>query len=136
MEGNKRANIGKALGIGTVVSMYMPILFLSNNGHDCEYDDCMMIFYRDELGCCIEKSINDLCLFLAIMWNVAIGGGALVLSKSKNAISPFVFIVVLLAISAFAALLDPSKWKFFFVSLCPAVMFTVSAAYNNTNEKL
>lgn len=94
----------------------------------------MMIYYHDELGCCVEKSINDLCLFLAVLWNFAIVGGALELSKSKNSISPFIFIGVLLAVSVFAALLDPSKWKFFSASLCPAIMFTISAIYDSPKK--
>lgn len=121
----------KVLGIATCISMFIPFLFLSNNGHKCEYDDCMMIFYDDKLGCCIEKALNDLCLFIATMWSFAVVGGALVLSKSKSAISPFLFIGVLLAISVFAALLDPSKWRFVFASSIPAVMFTSCAIYDS-----
>lgn len=134
MEENKKQIIEKVFGIGTLVSMFIPICFLPNNGHNCEINDCMMIFYHDKLGCCVEKSINDLCLYLAVLWNFAILGGALVLSKSKSSVSPFVFIGVLLAVSVFAALLDPSKWKFFFASLCPAIMFTISAIYDGTKK--
>lgn len=136
MDGNKDLmklkdrKMEKVLGIATYISMFTPFLFLSNNGHKCEYDDCMMIFYDDKFGCCIQKGINDLCLLLATMWSFAVVGGALVLSKNKSAISPFLFIGVLLAISVFAALLDPSKWHFVLASSIPTVMFTSCAIFD------
>lgn len=61
----------------------------------------------------------------------AIVGGALVVSKDKNASSPFVFIGAMLVMSVFAALIDPSKWAFAISALLPTILFAICVAFDN-----
>lgn len=116
---------------GTIFSCFIPLLFLSDNGHNCEYDYCMKIFDGEGFGICIEKAINDFCLVLAIMWYFVVIGGLLIRDKCKTAVSPYVFICSLIAVSVFAALLDPSKWAFVFASLIPTAFFVACDILDN-----
>lgn len=128
MEGKR---IEKILGLCTFLSLYAPILFYRKNEHDCRYDECMMIFYKGRLGCCIQDSLNDFCLFLAVAWWFVIVGGALVISKCKNETSPFVVSAIMLACCVLCAILDPSKWPFAIASLAPVTLFVVCAIFDN-----
>lgn len=131
MEYSKRRIIEKIISTITVFSTFLPTLLLSNNGHTCEYDNCMQIYYHGHLGICVLNAINDLCTVLSALWFFAIYGGALVVSKVKNAASPFVFIGAMLVISVFAALIDPSKWAFAISALLPTILFAICAAFDN-----
>lgn len=132
MEDSKRRIIEKIIGAITFFSTFLPLLLLSNNGHTCEYaDNCMQIFYHGHLGICVLNAINDLCSGLSVLWFFAIVGGALEVSKDKNASSPFVFIGAMLVMSVFAALIDPSKWAFAISALLPTILFAICVAFDN-----
>ena len=131
MEDSKRRIIEKIIGAITFFSTFFPLLLLSNNGHTCEYDNCMQIFYHGHLGICVLNAINDLCSGLSVLWFIAIVGGALVVSKDKNASSPFVFIGAMLVMSVFAALIDPSKWALAISALLPTILFAICVAFDN-----
>lgn len=111
-----------------------------DNGHKCEYDECMRIWYRGNLGICVEKAINDLCSFLSCIWMMAVIGAAVVMNaigrNNRNDIptSIFLFLAAILAVSVFAALLDPSKWGMFFAMLGSAVIFTAIVALDNSDR--
>lgn len=120
----KGKRIEKILGLCTFLSLYVPILFYRKNGHDCRYDECMMIFYKGRLGCCIQDSLNDFCLFLAVAW-------WFVISKCKNETSPFVVSAIMFACCVLCAILDPSKWSFAIASLAPVTLFVVCAIFDN-----
>ncbi len=116
---------------GTIFSCLMPLLFLSDNGHNCDCDYCMRIFDGGAFGVCIEKAINDFCFVLAIMWYFVVIGGLLIRNKFRTAVSPYVFICSLIAVSVFTALLDPSKWAFVFASLIPTAFFVTCDILDN-----
>lgn len=131
----KREKIENILGGLTYFSMLVPMFCLSDNGHDCMYDECIKIWANDNFGLCIEKTINDLCIFLAgFCWPCTLIGGSLIISKNKNAISPFFFMMILIAVSVFAALLDPAKWRFVIASLFPAGLFITCAIFDSKNQ--
>lgn len=131
MEDSKRRMKEKIIGASTFFSTFLPLLLVSNNGHTCEYDNCMQIFYHGHLGICVLNAINDLCYGLSVLWFFAIVGGALVVSKDKNASSPFVFIGAMLVMSIFAALIDPSKWAFAISAFVPTILFAICVVFDN-----
>lgn len=93
-------------------------------------DECMRIYYKDRLGICVLGSINDLCLFLAVAWSFVIAGGALVVSKRKDAASPHALVLTLLSCCMYSAMLDPSKWPFAIASLVPSIFFFVCTFFD------
>lgn len=119
------------LGGATFLSTFVPVMFFRRNGHDCHDGRCMQIWHDGELGNCLLASMDDLTLFLAIAWCFAITGGAIVASKDRHAVSPFLAIGVLLACCIYVALLDPSKRPMAYASLVPAVLFFACSYYDH-----
>ena len=113
------------IGISCFATIFLPLFFLKSH-HNCEYDKCFRVYYDGRLGMCVEKAINDMYFFIAVFWCVIIYGSALIISKSTNSISPFVVISLVLLISIYGALIDPSKWLFV-ISLFPSVILFVIA---------
>lgn len=117
----RKQKIGNVLVKCLFLSFFVIFFCLKHNGHNCEYDDrCMRIWYRGELGICVEKAIDDLCAVLPVIWYMAIIGIAVeksaIARNNGNEFSMFrfLFLAAILAVSVFAALLDPSKWGMFF----------------------
>jgi hypothetical protein len=129
----KREQLIKALGISCFLSLFLPYTTLSIR-HNCTYDKCLLIYRAGDIGECVEKSIDNLYLIISILWFITIMGGAMILQKNKNAISPFVFMVALIGASAYGASMDPSKWSFV-ISLLPSfVIVIILAAIDNRNR--
>lgn len=114
----KEERLVKVLGIIGFISLLLPFAMLKSH-HNCNYDKCLRIFAEGNLGVCVKKAINDLCLAVSILWFIAVMGGSMILEKCKNSVSPFVFMVSLIALATFAAFMDPSKWTFA-ISLLPS----------------
>ena len=55
-------------------------------------------------------------------------GGALILSKSKNSVSPFVFMSTLILFAVFGSLIDPAKWICTISLIVSFTLFIVSSA--------
>lgn len=115
--------LGITLAIILFISLYLPI-FAVNKHHDCLYDDCMKIFVDGKLGICVEKTIDNMCGVIGVgMW-FSIVGGLMVISKNRNAISPYIITLLLIVFAVILAFLDPSKWLFV-ASLLPSFIFMV-----------
>lgn len=115
--------VEKIMGFCSFASLYLPIFFIHNNDHDCREDECIRIFYKGDLGCCVLNAANDAGIVLAVAWCFVIIGGAIVACKSKGSVSPFVAIALLFACGVCLAIIDPSKWTFVFASAIPAILF-------------
>ncbi len=123
----KRKLISKILGTLTFISCVLPCITFKSH-HDCTYDDCFMIFYNGHLGCCVENSIDKMFHVIVVLWWFAIMGGALILSKSKNSVSPFVFMSTLILFAVFGSLIDPAKWICTISLIVSFTLFIVSSA--------
>ena len=108
--------------------------FCFNSHHDCHYDKCMHIYDNEDRGMCIYDAIDTLCMAIIIGMYISIIGGILILSKDKNAISPFVVIVLFFALALFVAIVDPAKWLFC-ISLLPMLIgFIIAATIDSRNK--
>lgn len=107
-----------------------PLLFTKSH-HDCRYNECFKIFYEGRLGICVEKAIDNACMAIAVLMYFIIYGSALVLSKNKNAFSPFVVMAMVFALVVFIAFIDPSKWKFVIAISIPMVILIGATIYDN-----
>jgi hypothetical protein len=129
-------SLGKVLKYCAVASFFLPVLFLRSNGHNCEWRDCMKICYKGDLGCCVMKATDDACSLLGASWFFVIFIGAAVWEKAKNkdAMSPFVFMALLLACDVFMACLDASKWPFVYATAVSAVLFVAWVRIERMDE--
>lgn len=117
------------------ITLILPILVLEKH-HNCEHDDCFRIYYDDRVGMCVEKALDDMYFFIAIFWASVFYGSALLLSKTPNYICPFVIILLILLLSIYGALIDPSKWLFV-ISLFPStILFGVAVWLDRKQSKM
>lgn len=71
---------------------------------------------------------------------MAVIGSAVVMNaigrnkRNDISISVFLFLAAILAVSVFAALLDPSKWGLFFAMLGSAVIFIAIVALDDSDR--
>lgn len=96
----KKRIIEKVLAGAVFISMFLPIFGIKHH-HECEYDECLKVFVDYKFGECVESTIEDMVLIIAVVWYVAIYGGGMILNKDRNAVSPFVFAALLIAQSIF-----------------------------------
>lgn len=131
----KRRRIDKMISILFLSSLFLPIIAYSNcEHHDCRNDECMKIFYRGKLGICVENAIDTMCLTMAIgVWFIAYGS-AIVWSKQKNAVSPFVIMTLIELFVVYLAFIDPSKWLFAISMLVPFVIVIIAGIVDNKRE--
>lgn len=117
----------KRLAIFFLCSIALPFLTV-NSHHDCGYDECIHLFYKGKLGDCVESSIDLICFAIAtftFFWAI---GSLIIFSKSKNAISPFIIMILVILFAVFLALIDPSKW-IFVISLLPSLILITIAVH-------
>lgn len=136
----RKEKIANVLAGSLFLSFFVMFFCLKHNGHECEYDECMRIWYRGNLGICVEKAIDDLCSYLPCIWYMAVIGSAVVMNaigrnkRNDISMSVFLFLAAILAVSVFAALLDPSKWGLFFAMLGSAVIFIAIVALDDSDR--
>lgn len=123
----KKNFLTKILAIALFLSMILPILALKSH-HNCDYDECMRVFYNGKVGICVENAIDTACFTIAIGTWFLVYGGLLICSKSRNAISPFIIMGLVIVFVAFMAFIDPAKW-IFVISLLPPFSIMIIAAY-------
>ena len=131
----KTRRIDKMISILFLSSLFLPIIAYSNcEFHDCMNDECMRIFYRGKLGICVESAIDTMCLAMAVgVWFIAYGS-AIVWSKQKNAVSPFVIMALIELFAVYLAFVDPSKWLFAISMLIPFVIVAIAERIDNKRE--
>lgn len=122
----------KVLGIALWVTQVLPCFF-GTYRHDCKYDECNYVLSDFKCGMCVEKAIDGLYLTVAILWMFIIVGSCMVLSKT-NALSPFVVMAMVIGISIWGALVDPSRW-YFVLSLLPSAVLLVVANVVDKKKK-
>lgn len=129
------SRIDKMIAILFFLSLFLPIIAYSNSKHhDCLNDECMRIFYRGKLGMCVEHSIDTICLTMAVgVWFIAYGS-ALVWSKQKNAVSPFVIMALIELLAVYLAFVDPSKWLFAASMLIPFIIVTIARSIDDKKK--
>lgn len=130
MTAKQRKLISKILGGLTFISCFLPCVTFKSH-HDCTYDDCYMVFYHGNLGLCVEYAIDRLFVVIVVLWYFAIYGGALILSKSKNSVSPFVFMSSLILLAVFGSLIDPAKWTCTVSLIVSFVLFIMSSVVDD-----
>lgn len=123
MTANER--ISKILGALTFISCVLPCITFKSH-HDCTYDDCYRVFYHGNVGLCVEYAIDKMFHVIVVLWYFAIIGGALILNKSKNSVSPFVFMSSLILCAVGGSLIDPAKWICTISLIVSFVLFIVS----------
>lgn len=123
------------LAIGFLIVVSLPIFAIKSH-HNCMYDECYCIYYDGGFGVCVENAINNIYKSIAVLWYPVIMISCMVLSKYKTALSPFVVIVMLIALSIWGAFIDPAKWMFV-VSLLPSTILLIVASIidNHKTEK-
>lgn len=99
------------------------------------YDECFRIFYRGNLGICVQGAIDTLFYALALLWFCTIYGSAILLSKNKNAISPVVFMGLLMVLAVFGAFIHPAKWTFVIALLPSFILFIICIAIDKKDAK-
>lgn len=131
----KASRIDKMISILFLSSLFLPIIAYSNcEHHDCMNDECMRIFYRGKVGICVESAIDTMCLAMAVgVWFIAYGS-AIVWSKQKNAVSPFVIMALIELFAVYLAFVDPSKWLFAISMLIPFVIVAIAERIDNKRE--
>lgn len=117
------------LGIVFFFSMWLSCLFIEHH-HDCHEDECLRIWYEGRLGICVERAIDNMCNAISFLLPFVVCGGALVLSKNRNASSPFVVMAIVLALAVCIALIDPSKWKFVIAISVPMLILVGASIYD------
>lgn len=132
-ENSMSKNVEKIIGIAAFASLFIPFVAL-NKHHDCRYDECMMIFADGRLGFCIESTIDSICIGIAVVWFMVITGGAMVVSKDKNAVTPFVVALLFVVAAIALACIDPSKWEFV-ISLIFSFVLCAISVYIDSRQK-
>ena len=122
--------ITNIIGYTTYFSMFIPMVVLGvfQKHHDCQYDKCLIINTEGRFGSCIESTIDNICVGIAVMWFLIIMGSTDILSKCKNAISPFIVAALVITMAIVLACIDPSKWEFA-LSLTPSFILLIIATY-------
>lgn len=131
----KKRIIEKVLAGAVFISMFLPIFGIKHH-HECEYDECLKVFVDYKFGECVESTIEDMVLIIAVVWYVAIYGGGMILNKDRNAVSPFVFAALLIAQSIFCAIIDPAQWRFVVALLLSFATFTAAYSIANKMDKI
>lgn len=131
----KTRRIDKMISILFLSSLFLPIIAYSNcKHHDCTNDNCMRIVYHDKLGICVESAIDNMCLTMAIgVWFISYGS-AIVWSKQKNAVSPFVIIALIELLAVFLAFVDPSKGLFAISMLIPFAIVAIARSIDSRRK--
>lgn len=106
----KKEKLEKIIGGVTFFSLFLPVVSLKKN-HSCMIEDCFRLFYKGNIGICVEKTIDNLCMFIAIAWVFIVMGGAIIWNKNTHAICPFTIMASVIALTVYIALIDPSKWS-------------------------
>lgn len=127
---NTKQLISKILGTLTFISCFIPCVMFKSH-HDCTCDDCYRIFYHGNVGLCVEYAIDKMFLVIISLWFLAMIGGALILSKSKNSVSPFVFMSSLILLAVFGSLIDPAKWTCTVSLIVSFVLFIISSVVDD-----
>lgn len=122
--------ISKILGALTFISYFLPCVTFKSH-HDCTRDDCYRIFYHGNVGLCIEYAIDKMFLVIITLWFLAMIGGAIILSKRKNSVSPFVFMSSLILLAVFGSLIDPAKWTCTVSLIVSFVLFIMSSVVDD-----
>lgn len=130
MNTKQRKLISKILGTLTLISCFIPCVTFKSH-HDCTYDDCYRVFYHGNVGLCIEYAIDKMFLVIISLWYFAIIGGALILRKNKNSVSPFVFMGSLILLAVFGSLIDPAKWTCTVSLIVSFVLFIMSSVVDD-----
>lgn len=131
----KGKRIDKMISILFWSSLFLPIIAYSNcEHHDCKNDECMRIFYQGKLGICVESAIDTMCLAMAVGVCFIAYGSALVWSKQKNAVSPFVIMALIELFAVYLAFVDPSKWLFAVSMLIPFIIVTIARSIDDKRE--
>lgn len=116
----------KVLAIALFISLLFPMFTIKSN-HYCDYnEECLCIYYNGKVGDCVQTSIDGLYTGIMLIWYFAIIGGAVILNKQKNAISPFVIMGLLFGLAIWGTCIDPAKWKFV-IALLPSLIIFVTA---------
>lgn len=125
--------VDKMISILFLSSLFLPIIAYCEH-HDCMNDECMRIFYRGKLGICVESAIDTICLAMAVgVWFISYGS-AIVWSKQKNAVSPFVIMALIELLAVYLAFVDHSKWLFATSMLIPFVIVTIAGSIENKRK--
>lgn len=133
-EMKKKDKLVNILGAAVILSLLLPVIGLRFH-HDCRYDECFRIFYKGRLGICVENAVDKMFRFLAVLWYCVIMGSALVLSKNRDATSPWIIIGVIIALAVFGAFIDPAKWLFVIALLPSLTLFMALVAVDSRNTK-
>jgi uncharacterized membrane protein YjjP (DUF1212 family) len=80
---------------------------------------------------CVREAIDELYWVIAFVWMFVIYGSCMILYHKKNALSPFVIIGMIIALSIWGAFVDPSKWKFV-LALIPSVVLIIIGLFTIT----
>lgn len=129
MTAKQQKLISNILGTLTFISCFLPCITFKSH-HDCTYDDCYRVFYHGNVGLCVEYAIDKMFHVIVVLWWFAIMGGALILSKSKNAVSPFVFMSTLILFAVFGAVIDPAKWICTMSFIVSFILFIISSVFD------
>ena len=131
-----RKTIEKILGYALFISIFLPIIELDGRHHDCHYDECMRIYTEGRYGLCIESMNDSISNGIVILWFFVIMGGAMILNKNRNTISPYIVALLVIIMAIVLACMDPSKCKFA-LSLIPSFILLIIATYiDNKNKDL
>lgn len=121
---------------GVIFISFIPPMILLNQHHNCyASDECHHIMHNGEMGICVENAIDDMFLFLVIFWYMVAVGSAIVLSKFKNAISPFVLIGCLAVLAIWGAFVDPAKWGCVIALLISICLFVVVCIVDHISKR-
>lgn len=135
----KKLWINRILVFLFFASIFVPISICGNciNHHYCDGydDDCMMIYYEGELGTCVYKAMDDICIIIVCILFFVMVGSAYVWEKRKEALSPFVVMGIIVLIAFQVADIDPSKWMFAISMIFPFVVMILIFVINQ-NSKL
>lgn len=122
------------LAKATVISMFFPFIGFKPH-HNCMYDECFRIFYRGNLGICVQGAIDTLFCALALLWLWTTMGCVILLGKNKSTISPFVIMGLLIVLAVLGAFIHPAKWTFVIALLPSFILFIICIAIDNKDAK-
>ncbi|MBE6298976.1 MAG: hypothetical protein E7083_01415 [Bacteroidales bacterium] len=129
-----RKTITKIIGYTIFFSLFIPFVALKKH-HDCHYDECMIIYTEGRCGLCIESMIDSICKGIVILWFFVIMGGAMILNKNRNTISPYIVALLVIIMAIILACMDPSKCEFA-LSLFPSFILLIIASYIDSKNKI
>lgn len=120
------------------ISFFAPF-FLLKKHHNCEFydDECMMIYYKGDIGICIESAIDDLCFTFSILWFwLSLMAGMMGSSKRCESLfsASYALCLAIVGFSIFMSLLDPSKWAFTLSLIISLVILTIIIIVENKIE--